>query len=282
MAIKTIGVVGVGTMGTGIVQIAAAAGYEVVLKDLSEEKNHKCVQAVSKGLAKLVEKGKLSEADKNNALGRIRNTMDMKDFGAADIVIEAVYEDVDAKMKMLGELCGIFKPDAIIATNTSSISITRLATATKRANQFVGMHFFNPVPLMGLVEVIRGQHSDDATVEAVKDLAQKLGKTPVVCKDSPGFVVNRILLMLMNEAIHALQEGIATREEIDSAMKLGAGHPMGPLALCDLVGLDVTLAVMDVFVDQFKDSKYRAPVLLRRMVEAGKLGRKTGEGFYKY
>lgn len=282
MAIKTIGVVGVGTMGTGIVQIAAAAGYEVVLKDLSEEKNHKCVQAVSKGLGKLVEKGKLSEADKNNALGRIRNTMDMKDFGAADIVIEAVYEDVDAKMKMLGELCGIFKPDAIIATNTSSISITRLATATKRANQFVGMHFFNPVPLMGLVEVIRGQHTDDATVEAVSELAKKLGKTPVVCKDSPGFVVNRILLMLMNEAIHALQEGIATREEIDAAMKLGAGHPMGPLALCDLVGLDVTLAVMDVYVDQFKDSKYRAPVLLRRMVEAGKLGRKSGEGFYKY
>lgn len=282
MTIKKIGVVGVGTMGCGIVQVAAQAGYEVVLKDLSEDRNKRCMDNVAKGLGRLVQKEKISQADADAAVKRIRNTMCMDDFGSADVVIEAIYEDVGKKMEMLSELCAISKPEAIIVSNTSSISVTNLATATKRPEKFCGMHFFNPVPIMRLVEVIRGLQTDDATVETIKGLATKLGKTPILCTDSPGFVVNRILVTMINEAIFAYQEKLATAQEIDEAMKLGANHPIGPLALCDLVGLDVTLAVMDVFHKEFGDSKYRAPVLLRKMVEAGKLGRKSGEGFYKY
>jgi len=282
MSIQKIGVIGVGTIGTGIVQVAAASGFDVKIEDLDGARAQKCIDRVTKGYGRLVEKGKMSEDQTKEALGRITTASAYKEFSDSDIIIEAITENAPTKIELFGELAAIARDDALIVSNTSSISITQLAQASGRPKSFCGLHFFNPVPVMKLAEIIRGIDTTDETVGKVKELAEKLGKTPVVCKDSPGFVVNRILVPMINEAIMVLQEGLATAEDIDNAMKMGANHPIGPLALCDLVGNDVTLAVMEVYLEQFGDSKYRPAVMLRKLVEAGKLGRKAGEGFYKY
>ena len=282
MTIKTIGIIGAGTMGNGIAQACAVAGLDAVMQDISEAAVEKGLKTVSGSLDRLVKKGSIDEVRKLEVLSRIRTTTKAEDLAAADLIIEAATENEGLKVKILQNVDGIAKPGAIIATNTSSISITKLAAATHRPEKFVGMHFFNPVPVMQLVEIIRGLRTSEATVKAVTELAEKLGKTPIGVKNSAGFVVNRILCPMINEAIFALQEGLATAEEIDAGMKLGCNHPIGPLALCDLIGLDVELAVMEVLYNAFNDSKYRPAPLLREMVDAGMLGRKTGRGFYSY
>jgi len=282
MDIEKVGVIGAGTMGAGIAQVFAQCGFETVLVDIKEELLEKGVDRIKKSLAKFVEKGKLQQSDMDAALSRITTTTNMRDVRHANIIVEAVFEKFEVKEKVFKELDLLCSPETILASNTSSISITKLGAATKRPHKVVGMHFMNPVPLMKLVEVIRGFATDEETVNTVVTLAQKLGKEPVVVNDSPGFVSNRVLMPMINEAIWTLYEGVATKEAIDTVMKLGMNHPMGPLTLADLIGLDVCLYILNVLYEEFGDPKYRPCPLLKRMVEAGYLGRKTGRGFYEY
>lgn len=281
-SLKTIGVIGAGTMGSGIAQVCALSGLPVAMIDVDAASIARGRNGISANLDRLVKREKLTAAEKDASLARIEGTTDYAALGGCDVVVEAATENESLKLEILIKVDELAPPDAILATNTSSISITRLAAATKRADRFVGMHFFNPVPVMGLVEVIRALQTSDATVEAVSALAKRLGKTPVVVKNSPGFVVNRLLCPMLNEAVFALSEGVAMAEEIDAAMKLGCNHPLGPLALADMIGLDVVLAVMEVFYRDFNDPKYRPAPMLKEMVAAGYLGRKSGRGFYTY
>ena len=282
MAITKVGIIGAGTMGNGIAQICAVAGLDVVMVDIADAALQKGVATVSTSLDRLLKKEKISAADKDAALGRIQTSTDYAAFKGVQIVIEAATENYELKLKILKQVDAVVGPEVLLASNTSSISITKLAAATSRADRFIGMHFFNPVPLMALVEIIRGLQTSDATHEAVKALAEKLGKTPITVKNAPGFVVNRILVPMINEAFFVLAEGLATPEDIDAGMKLGCNQPIGPLALADMIGLDVCLAVMDVYLTEFGDSKYRPCPLLKEMVAAGRLGRKTGQGVYTY
>lgn len=282
MNIQTTGIVGAGTMGNGIAQVCAVAGINVVMMDISEAAVQKGLDTVRASLDRLVKKEKITAADRDAALARIRTTTRNEDLRDADLVIEAATENRELKLKILRQLDELLPAQTVIASNTSSISITELAAATGRADRFIGMHFFNPVPMMGLVEIIRGLQTSDATHDAVRALAVKLGKTPVSVKNAPGFVVNRVLLPMINEAFFVLAEGTATPEDIDAAMKLGCNHPIGPLALADMIGLDVCLAILEVYLAEFGDSKYRPCYLLREMVAAGRLGRKTGQGVYQY
>jgi len=282
MAIETVGIIGSGLMGTGIAQVCAASGLNVIVRDIDQAALTRSTQSIADSLTKLVARQKLTEDVKTKALAAITTTTDAAKLSAADFIIEAATENLALKQKILKEIEAIAKPSAIIATNTSSVSITKLAATLTSPGRFVGMHFFNPVPVMNLVEIIRAIQTEDATYAATEALAKQLGKTPISVKNAPGFVVNRILCPMINEAIFVLQEGLATPEEIDAGMKLGANHPIGPLALADLVGLDTLLAVLNVFYADFRDPKYRAAPLLIEMVDAGYLGRKSGRGFYKY
>jgi len=282
MAIQTVGIIGAGTMGNGIAQACAVSGLNVVMVDISDAAVSKGVTTVSASLDRLLKKEKITAADKNAALARIKGSTSYDDLKAADIVIEAATENYDLKVKILKQIDAMVGPEVIIASNTSSISITKLAAVTSRADRFIGMHFFNPVPMMALVEIIRGLQTSDATHAAVEAMAKALGKTPITVKNAPGFVVNRILVPMINEAFFVLAEGLATAEDIDAGMKLGCNQPIGPLALADMVGLDVCLAVMEVYLSEFGDSKYRPCPLLKEMVAAGRLGRKTGRGVYTY
>jgi 3-hydroxybutyryl-CoA dehydrogenase len=282
MAIERIGVVGAGTMGNGIAQAFAVARHAVTMTDIGQPQVDRGLKAVDASLERLVKKEKMSAGDKAAALGRIKTATDVAALKDCDLLIEAATENLELKLKLFAQLDGLAKADAVLATNTSSISITRLAAATKRPDKVIGMHFFNPVPVMQLVELIRGLATSDATYAAVEAITKKIGKAPVKVRNSPGFVVNRLLCPMINEAIFALGEGLATAAEIDEAMKLGCNHPIGPLALCDLIGLDVELAVLNVLYEGFKDPKYRPAPLLVEMVEAGYLGRKTGRGFFTY
>ncbi len=282
MDITTVGIIGAGTMGNGIAQACAVSGINVVMVDISEAAVQKGLASVSGSLDRLVKKEKISAADKDAAMARIKVSTSYDDLKAGQLVIEAATENYDLKVKILQQLDAVLAPEVLVATNTSSISITKLAAVTKRAEQFIGMHFFNPVPMMALVEIIRGLQTSDATHDAVKALAVKLGKSPITVKNNPGFVVNRILVPMINEAFFVLAEGLATAEDIDAGMKLGCNQPIGPLALADMIGLDVCLAVMDVYIAEFNDSKYRPAPLLKEMVAAGRLGRKSGRGVYQY
>jgi 3-hydroxybutyryl-CoA dehydrogenase len=282
MAFKRIGVVGAGTMGNGISQAFAQAGIEVALADVAQAQLDRAMKTVAGSFDRLIKKEKMSEADKGAALARIRPSTDLAAIRDCDLVIEAATENLELKLKIFRQLDELAPAGAVIASNTSSISITRLAAATSRPDRVIGMHFFNPVPMMALVELIRGLQTSQATYDAVEAATKAIGKAPVQVRNSPGFVVNRMLCPMINEAIFALAEGLASAEQIDQAMKLGANHPIGPLALCDLVGLDVELAVMQVLFEGFKDPKYRPAPLLVEMVEAGYLGRKAGRGFFKY
>lgn len=280
--IKTIGVIGAGTMGNGIAQVAARAGYMVVLRDVKDEFLERGMTAIEKSLQRDVEKERLKEAEKQAIIKRIRPVTGLEFLGDADLAVEAVTEDVNVKTEVFRTLDEITKEGAILASNTSSISITKLGAATNRAERVIGMHFMNPVPVMKLVEIIRGIATSDETFQIVRELSEKLGKTPLECNDMPGFVSNRVLMPMINEAIFALYEGVATPESIDGIMKLGMNHPMGPLTLADFIGLDVCLAILNVLHDGFGDPKYRPCPLLKRYVDAGWLGRKTGRGFYEY
>jgi len=282
MEIKKVGVVGAGTMGNGISQALAVAGLEAVMTDIAQAPLERALAAIAGSLERLVKKEKLTAVQKAQAMGRIRISTDTGELRGCDLLIEAATENLELKLKIFRQLDELAPPGAVIATNTSSISITRLAAATKRPDKVIGMHFFNPVPLMALIELIRGLQTSDETYGAAEALAKSLGKTPVAVKNSPGFVVNRLLCPMINEAAFALGEGLASAEAIDQAMKLGANHPIGPLALCDLIGLDVELAVLQVLYEGFKDPKYRPAPLLVEMVEAGRLGRKTRRGFFTY
>ena len=275
------GVVGAGTMGAGIAQVCATAGLQVLLVDVDLEHLRRGQEAIAASLARLQEKGKLPRPSAEIG-GKIRTSTDVADLGRVGVVVEAVFEDADVKADVLRRLDGACRPETILASNTSSISITRLAAATKRPDRVIGMHFMNPVPLMTLVELVRGLQTSDATVAAVTGLAERLGKTVVLSKDSPGFISNRVLMPLINEAIFALDEGVGSETGIDTVMRLGMGHPMGPLALADLIGLDVCLAILEVLHRALGDPKYRPAPLLRRYVAAGWLGRKSGRGFYRY
>ena len=282
MTITTVGIIGAGTMGNGIAQACAVAGINAIMVDISDAAVQKGLATVSGSLDRLVKKEKITAADKDAILGRIKTSTSYDDLKAAQLVIEAATENHALKIKILQQVDAIVAPEVIIASNTSSISITALGAATSRADKFIGMHFFNPVPMMALVEIIRGLQTSDATHDAVKALAVALGKSPITVKNAPGFVVNRILVPMINEAFFVLAEGLATPEDIDAGMKLGCNHPIGPLALADMIGLDVCLAVMEVYLEQFGDSKYRPCYLLKELVAAGHLGRKTGRGVYDY
>ena len=282
MSIQTVGIIGAGTMGHGIAQACAVSGVNVVMVDISEASVAKGVSSVAGSLDRLIKKEKITEADKAAALSRIQGSTNYDDLKAAQLVIEAATENFELKVKILKQVDELLAPEVIVASNTSSISITQLAAVTQRADRFIGMHFFNPVPMMALVEIIRGLQTSDATHDAVHALATRLGKSPITVKNAPGFVVNRILVPMINEALFVLAEGLATPEDIDAGMKLGCNQPIGPLALADMIGLDVCLAVMEVYLHEFGDSKYRPCPLLKEMVAAGRLGRKTGRGVYVY
>lgn len=282
VVIQTIGIVGAGTMGNGIAQTCAAAGLQVVMVDIAQAAVDKGVATIAGSLDRLIKKDKLSEADKSAIMGRIKASVNYDDLKSAQLAIEAATENKDLKIKILKQLDALLAPECLIATNTSSISITQLGAAISRPEQFIGMHFFNPVPMMALVEVIRGLQTSDDTHDAVFAMAKALGKTPITVKNNPGFVVNRILVPMINEAFFVLAEGLATPDDIDAGMKLGCNQPIGPLALADMIGLDVCLAVMEVYLAEFGDSKYRPCPLLKEMVAAGRLGRKTGRGVYSY
>lgn len=282
MEVKKVAVIGAGTMGNGIAQVFAHHGYPVVMIDIKDEFVRKGIDAVGKSLARLVKKEAIDEKTRTDVLARIKGSTNLKDVASSDLVVEAALEDFEMKTKIFKELDGLLAAHAILATNTSSISITALAAQTARADRFIGMHFMNPVPVMKLVEIIRGLATSDETTAAVVQLATKLEKTPVEVNDYPGFVSNRVLLPMINEAVFCLMEGVATAEAIDDVMKLGMNHPLGPLALADLIGLDICLNILNVLYCGFGDPKYRACPLLRKMVDAGYLGRKTGRGFYTY
>jgi 3-hydroxybutyryl-CoA dehydrogenase len=280
--IETVGIIGAGTMGNGIAQACASSGLRVVMVDINEAAVQKGLATLASSLDRLIKKDKMTAAEKEATLARIQGSTRYEDLQGAQLVIEAATENLELKIKILRQLDGLLPADTLIATNTSSISITQLAAVTSRADRFIGMHFFNPVPMMALVEIIRGLQTSDATHDAVRQMALALGKSPITVKNAPGFVVNRILVPMINEAFFVLAEGLATPEDIDAGMKLGCNHPIGPLALADMIGLDVCLAVMNVYFAEFNDSKYRPCPLLKEMVAAGFLGRKTGRGVYAY
>jgi 3-hydroxybutyryl-CoA dehydrogenase len=282
MQVQKIGVLGAGQMGHGIAQVAAQAGYHVVLRDVEQRFVEKGLAGIQKNLARAVEKGKMSKADADAAVARVHGTVDLKALADCDLVIEAIVENLEIKKKTWQELDAIVKPSAVFASNTSSIPITLLATQTKRPTRFCGMHFFNPVPVMKLVELIRAVETSDETAALVKHIGEKLGKTVVEVNDYPGFVSNRVLMPMINEAIFCVHEGVATPKAVDDVMKLGMNHPMGPLELADFIGLDTCLAILDVLYDGFKDPKYRPCPLLVKKVQAGHLGKKSGRGFYDY
>ena len=282
MEIRKVGVVGAGTMGNGIAQVFATAGYNVVMRDIKDEFVARGLATIRKSLERMASRNKITVEAKDAALGRIQTTTEMSALADCDLAIEAALEEVTLKIQVFRELDGIVKPSAILASNTSSISVTKIAAATKRPEKVVGMHFFNPVPMMQLVEVVRALQTSDEVCRIIEEVSRKVGKTPHTVKDSYGFVGNRVLIPMINEAINCLYEGLAGPDDIDSVMKLGMNHPMGPLALADLIGLDITLNVMETLYQGFEDSKYRPSPLLKQMVDAGYLGRKSGRGFYRY
>lgn len=282
MDIKTFGVIGAGQMGNGIAQVAAVSGFEVIMNDIKTEFVEKGFAGIKENLRRSVDKGRMTDEEMNAVLERIRTSVDIKDMGPVDFVVEAATENETIKFQIFKDLDQICEPHVILATNTSSIPIGRIASHTGRPDKIIGMHFMNPVPVMKLIEIIRGLRTTDDTFKTTWSLAVKLGKTPAEANDYPGFIINRILMPMINEAVYCLYHGVGSREDIDIVMKLGANHPMGPLALADLIGLDTCLAIMDTLFDGFKDSKYRSCPLLKRYVEAGWLGKKTGRGFYEY
>jgi 3-hydroxybutyryl-CoA dehydrogenase len=282
MEIKTIGVVGAGQMGNGIAQVSAHSGFRVVMSDIADSFVQKGLTTISKNLERMVEKGKIPSSKKDEIIGRVNGTTQIQDMADADFVVEAATENEPLKLNIFKELDRVCRKEVILSSNTSSISITRIASATQRSAQVIGMHFMNPVPVMQLVEIIRGLQTSGKTFDTVKSLAEKMGKTPVEANDFPGFLSNRILMPMINEAIYTLFEGVGTPEAIDAVMKLGMNHPMGPLALADLIGLDTCLAIMEVLHKGFGDSKYRPCPLLKKYVDAGYLGKKAGRGFYAY
>jgi 3-hydroxybutyryl-CoA dehydrogenase len=282
MEVKTFGVIGAGQMGNGIAQVAAMSGIQVIMSDIKDEFVQRGMQNITNILGKNVEKGKMTAGEKDAVLGRIKTSITLEDMAPADFVVEAATENEPIKFKIFRDLDSICKPEAILSSNTSSIPIGRIAAQTKRPDKVIGMHFMNPVPVMKLVEIIRGLPTSDETFQLTWDLSIKFGKTPAESSDYPGFIANRILMPMINEAVYCLYHGVGKREDIDTVMKLGMNHPMGPLALADLIGLDTCLAIMETLFDGFCDSKYRPCPLLRKYVEAGWLGRKTGRGFYEY
>lgn len=282
MNVTTVGVIGAGTMGNGIAHVFAQSGFQVVLVDVEQKFLDKAKATIEKNLGRMVEKQKITQEVKDATIGRIKTSLNLEDLKDCQVVVEAVVEDEVTKKTLLKKLDAMCPPDTILASNTSSISITELAAVTKRTDKFIGMHFMNPVPMMQLVEIIRGIATSDDTFKLVFDLSTKVGKTPVEVNDYPGFISNRVLMPMINEAAYCLMEGVATKEAIDTVMKLGMAHPMGPLQLADLIGLDVCLNIMEVLYTGFSDSKYRPCPLLKKMVAAGYLGRKSGKGFYSY
>ena len=282
MQISNIGIVGAGTMGSGISQVAALTGYDIVMQDVSDEATSRGLGTIDKSLQRLVDREKITADAKDAAIRKISTTTNLSDLADCDLVIEAATENMDLKLGLFEEIDKVSRPETIIASNTSSLSLTKLASVSNRPDKVIGMHFFNPVPMMALVEIIRALQTSDDTFTRVDELTRELGKTPVSVKDSPGFVVNRMLVPMINEAVFILYEGIASADEIDAAMKLGAGHPMGPLALADMIGIDVCLYVMNILLEEFGDSKFRPSPLLKQMVDAGYLGRKSGKGFFDY